>query len=80
MSQCRGSILVAAGKVATSWSERGIALGGMLYRTLFRWTHPGLASVIVLVTFLHSLTPRVGVFIMNVRTYLGSLPSLLRML
>ncbi|KAF8549796.1 amino acid transporter [Imleria badia] len=42
------NIIVSAGKVATTWSERGIALG-----------------MIVFVTFLHSLTPRIGVYIMN---------------
>ncbi|KAH0830176.1 amino acid transporter [Lanmaoa asiatica] len=45
------NILVSAGKVATNWSERGIALG-----------------VIVFVTLLHGLTPRTGVYIMNLLT------------
>ncbi|KAI9570762.1 amino acid transporter [Boletus coccyginus] len=45
------NILVSAGKVATTWSERGIALG-----------------VIIFVTLLHGLTPRTGVYFMNLLT------------
>ncbi|KAI6027038.1 amino acid transporter [Pisolithus marmoratus] len=46
------SILVAAGKTATTWSERGIALGG----------------VHLLCTVLHGFTPQTGVRIMNILT------------
>ncbi|GBE88809.1 High-affinity methionine permease [Sparassis crispa] len=42
------NILISAGKEATQWSSRGIALG-----------------VIVFVTILHGLTPRLGVIVMN---------------
>jgi hypothetical protein len=39
-SQRRSSILVSAGKVATNWSERGIALGGLFYMPCGSNEHP----------------------------------------
>ena len=67
VSQRRSSILVSAGKVATDWSERGIALGGVFCQVLLFCTHPDITVVIVFVTLLHGFTPRIGVYIMNVR-------------
>ena len=62
------SILVAAGKTATTWSERGIALGGKGNIPLNNATVFQYLPVIFFVTFLHGLTPRTGVCVMNVRS------------
>lgn len=67
--QRRYSILVSAGAVATNWSERGIALtSACLSLSPVKMRIRSTTSlVIVFVTFLHSLTPHIGVYIMNVR-------------
>lgn len=68
LSQCHYSILVSAGKVATTWSERGIALGGSFLPALFQTTIlPNGSLVIAFTTLLHGFMPRTGVYIMNVR-------------
>lgn len=67
--QRRSSILVSAGKVATTWSERGIALGGAHYQVFILAFVQTSSLVIIFVTLLHGLTPRSGVYFMNVRIY-----------
>jgi hypothetical protein len=63
------SILVAAGRTADPWVERGIAIGGMFsdFNQLLPYIpSPHFSIVIVFVTILHGLIPKVGIALMNV--------------
>ncbi|KAG9318051.1 amino acid transporter [Chiua virens] len=57
-------ILVSAGRVATTWSERGIAVGGTFRLVKHRISQMD-TLVIVFVVLIHGFAPRIGVYIMN---------------
>ena len=70
------SILVTAGHTAERWVTRGIALGGQ--SSVPSSEHDKMVDmlykVIAFVTLLHGLTPKLGVWVMNVRGRQALLP------
>lgn len=66
------SILVSAGHSADRWVVRGIAIGGKQLSSFLKRNTCSYTLVIVFTTILHGLTPRLGVYFMNVRSPLMS--------